>query len=592
MNTVRGDPPDPKGKEWRPILPQRPRRRPFFETTGGRALAAASRSLYTHNPFYVISAALVLYGLSRAFGASERTAEAWTLLGVLWVYTAAMALAGLLIIRLGRVWEDARSIVLVVVVLFGAVSVSFDEILLSDPGSAGGAGLLFVGLGLAIGLSEALLGGAGIRLRALFRAPYYAILSLFYLYPLLLSELFDPADTTAVTWGILAFGAAAGAVFLTLIPAIRRGREYAAENGTPWRWPYFPWVLFGMLGAGALLRSYWLTISFYPAYQMYSPFAPYFLVPFALAGAALLVEFGLVHDRRWMRAAALALPALAVAFSFPPESADHACRAFLMTVTGGLGSPVRAAALAAVVFYAYAALRGLRGARVAAAAAALAASVTGPGTAGLADLQLPGATPLALAALYLALVNLRARSSWLCALSVAAAVASVSLAMRGSGVLPWWPAVTVHLAAAGLLAVGAAFGDRLGRLCQDAGAPVMLWLFAGALFFAGRVAPGVPGWAVGLYCAGVLGATLLYWRAVGNRAYLLAAGAEAAFGAAYLGALLYALVTSSKRGGLAALFWGTVCFALAVGVSSVKGGALAGLRSVAARLKELARKEA
>ena len=160
--------------------PERPRRglpeRPPALRSRLAKLAALPRIFYTHNPFYLVSAALVLYGFDVAFGASDTWADSWTLLGVLSAYTGLMVLAALLIVRLGSVWEDARSVILVVVLLFGAVSVSFDEILVTNP--RGGVGLLLVGLGCAIAMSEALLKGTGIRLGTLFKAPYYAIISI------------------------------------------------------------------------------------------------------------------------------------------------------------------------------------------------------------------------------------------------------------------------------------------------------------------------------------------------------------------------------------------------------------------------------
>ena len=50
------------------------------------------------------------------------------MMGVLAAYTSILAGIGVLIVRRGRVWEDARSIVLILLFQFAAISMSFDEI--------------------------------------------------------------------------------------------------------------------------------------------------------------------------------------------------------------------------------------------------------------------------------------------------------------------------------------------------------------------------------------------------------------------------------------------------------------------------------
>jgi len=62
----------------------------------------------------------------------------------------------------------------------------------------------------------------------------------------------------SLTWGLFLFPVFTGGAFLSLIPAIRRGKDYVADNGTPWQWPWFPWTLFGLLAAAACVRSYLL----------------------------------------------------------------------------------------------------------------------------------------------------------------------------------------------------------------------------------------------------------------------------------------------------------------------------------------------
>ena len=181
-------------------------------------------------------------------------------------YTMPLAAAAGLIIRLGKVWEDARSILLVVVLLFLALSVSFDE----------------SGLAFAVFLSEGLFWLLGIRLAPLIRTGFYLILSLFFIYPVGPNFLLHRGSTEALLWGIFAFPSAMALCFLWLVLAIRRGASYVRNNGTPWKWPWFPWVLFGVLAFGVSVRSYYLCISFVSGGRGDTMFGPYFLVPFLL----------------------------------------------------------------------------------------------------------------------------------------------------------------------------------------------------------------------------------------------------------------------------------------------------------------------
>jgi hypothetical protein len=88
----------------------------------GRELA---RFLYNHNPFYVISTALVLYGLRVSFLSGDAFATRAMIVGLM-SFTLLLASTAWLIIRLGSVWNDARTILLIIVLLFVAISVACD----------------------------------------------------------------------------------------------------------------------------------------------------------------------------------------------------------------------------------------------------------------------------------------------------------------------------------------------------------------------------------------------------------------------------------------------------------------------------------
>ena len=84
----------------------------------------------------------------------------------------------------------------------------------------------------------------------------------FYLYPVSCSSGLTIRTARASTGGFLFFDGH-GPRVLTLLPAIRRGPDYVSNNGSPWRWPWYPWILFGVLGFGVCARAYYLCYTFH-----------------------------------------------------------------------------------------------------------------------------------------------------------------------------------------------------------------------------------------------------------------------------------------------------------------------------------------
>ena len=163
-------------------------------------------------------------------------------------------------------------------------------------------------------------GGIGLRLPRLFRGPYYLLLSLFFVYPMVLAQpvdglpLFKQPHTPTLLWALFGFAAAGGVAFLTLLPAVWQGPEYVRGNGSPWPWPFFPWSLFVFLALAVCGRAFLLCWSFHlldGAGAEDLVFGPYFLAPFGLAVAVVLMELGLVARHRPTQVAAL-LAALAL----------------------------------------------------------------------------------------------------------------------------------------------------------------------------------------------------------------------------------------------------------------------------------------
>ncbi len=320
------------------------------------------RWLYTNNPFYAISAALVFSGLRMSFNTSSSAFQTSALMGGLTAYTLLLAASAWFLIRYGKLWEDVRTLLLLVVLMLLAISVSFDDTLAANRRL--GIPLFVAGLVFAVVLIELLLRGIRLRLPAGFRLPLHAAMALFFLYPVVLSAWIRDTDSAALYWGLFGFSATAGMVFLTLLPAIRRGPGYVAENGSPWRWPWYPWTLFAVLGLGVCVRAYYLCISLHFVGRLSTIFAPFFLIPFFWCLALLLLEVGLVSRIKRVVVWAMLLPAglVGLAITATPESARDL--GFLEMFHHTLGaSPLFLALVAAGVFYLFAWARRVRGAR-------------------------------------------------------------------------------------------------------------------------------------------------------------------------------------------------------------------------------------
>ncbi len=193
------------------------------------ALRWLLRRVYCGNPFYVISADLVFVGLRMSLDSSGKSLETWALLVSLLGYTLLLATTAYVLIRMGSVWDDVRTLLLLVVGMFLAISVTFDETLARNPR----LGMIFFvgGLLFAVAVSEGLLRGIRLRLPAFYRAPYYLILSLFFLYPIALTPLLGDPESEALQWALFGFSTLAGrGVSQPSMPAVKAGGGIRSEE--------------------------------------------------------------------------------------------------------------------------------------------------------------------------------------------------------------------------------------------------------------------------------------------------------------------------------------------------------------------------
>ena len=317
--------------------------------------------LYTHNPFYLISACLFVYGLKLMFRVGDSSVlfqqgavgymQPWNLMGSLAAVTILMAVTAILIVRFGKVWEDARSLVLIVLLMFLAIAVSFDELINVASGAENKliqVGMLFgFGTLLSLATAEGLIRGLRLSIPWAYRLPLYAFIVLFFFWPSLLLPGLIPLTPIQTRMLIVAFPLAAAAVTLSLIPAIRQGTSIIADNGTPWKWPWLPWTPFVFLWAAVCFRSYSLTISFDTPLQTGhfwdSAFGVYQLVPLFAAIATVILEIAVVQKNvRLQNSVMLFLPLLLIPANpwVAPWHHLPTYASFAVYVTDTIASPV------------------------------------------------------------------------------------------------------------------------------------------------------------------------------------------------------------------------------------------------------------
>lgn len=546
---------------------------------GVRRLA---RLLYNHNPFYAISAGLVLYGLYASFSGNGQAFQTHAMIGGLMGFTLLLAFMAWLIVRLGSVWDDARTLLLLVALLFVAISVACDFSLADfDPRGVRSfrAGLTnFLGGYLfSVFVSEGLLLALRIRLPLGFRAPYHLFLVLFFLYPIAMAPLLIDAWNRWLPWAVFGFSPAAGFAVLTLLPAVRRGPAYVRGNGTPWSWPWFPWALFVALGVAVGLRHYSLCVSLHPVPGMASTFRPYFLAPFLLAANVLLLEGAIVARRRGLQVVALFLPFGLLALAGYNGGMNFWHREFLsdfIQVTGG--TPLFYTLIAVVMVHTIAAVRRVPVAADALTLSLAAMAVVAPTAQGLTGYTTPQPLFLLAAGVVQLYAAHRDRSTPRLFAAACLALAAVTSHRYGTWFTDYYGAVAWHLLLAVVLLIGTVPNDRFAMWLQRAGAVLF-----GALMVAWGFSVSDPRWATpsegaaayalaGYPLAMALLAVTYGWL-VGNRAYGIVAAAQVASWAAVTGWRGYGAARQTLAG-LSYLLSGAACFVLAALISLLKTG--------------------
>ena len=534
------------------------------------------RFLYNHNPFYVVSAVLVLYGLHVSFADSLEPTEGWLFTQLFMGYILLLAAAAVLVVRLGRVWEDARTLVLLVALLMVALASSFDRVCLDD--EIQGAKFLACGMAFSLVISETLLRLLRLRFPWSYRAPFYLLLALVFAYPAWLGHLSLEDRTAEMSWFVLGFPTFAAIISVALAPAARRRGRDVIDNGTPWGWPLYPWSLFVLLGAAILLRGYALSLAFDPTKGLASGFQLYFLVPLLLSWLLLWVE-GADHSKPGRKAIAVASPLALLALALPGPATSFAEDRYLQLLQNAVGSPIQIAACLLIAYFLYIWLRGIREAEVGLLLAIGVLAFVDAQTVDLETLSQPHAAPLAAAIALLALGSLWYGSALRMGLAVVAAVAGVSFVLRDTGFVAAHGYVPIHVTFLAVVTLGLTFHDRLGRRIAEAAAEILTFASLLILVAYRFLFPEVPAAAHAAVALAFAATAAAYW--VKNRRF-----AELKAGVTSLAVALVLVGEHFIAGGLAYFVlrgrrwigWGVVFFVVGFGVSLIKGGQIRRIR--------------
>lgn len=428
--------------------------------------------VYTHNPFYLISAVFVLYGLHCAFRATATVPASYALAIGLAVYAAALAIVGWVVVRFGGVWDDARTILLTVLVVLLAMGVGFDHVSIQFPDV--GRLILSASWLYAIALSELMMRGLRIRLPWSLRGPCYLVLALIFLYPIHVMDVVDvAAKWPPVAWAILAFVPLSALAILTFLPAAALLPRSGYDYRTPWSEPYFPWVLPLVLTATLVGRCYALSMSFVPLLGSTPTFQPYFLVLPLLAALCVAMQLARAFGRRDVELALLLAPVALVLLPLL-NVYENANDPYLPLLVSNIASPLFMTLVCVAGFYVYARLRGLAlaeaGVYVMLFLLALVPAQQVTFNAWLAT-QWP---PFALAAALACAVALRRPGSLRLSFATAMILGSLCVAGSETRFMANWGFVPRQLAAAALLLFGALFRDRHAAALRMIGASALL----------------------------------------------------------------------------------------------------------------------
>ena len=535
------------------------------------------RYLYTQNPFYLIGTGLALYGV-RIVASTESSllADPIVLAGMLGAMMVLMALLTFVLIKAGNVWDDARTIMLsMLLVIVGMVTGCDSQVVLRPWTAVAVLGGAFT---ITVVLIESLIRGIGIRVSAHVRVPLYGLLGAIFFFALVFSSEFQiPLVSDLSSSGkIYLFAWVVAGMMLLCLPAIWAGRAVAEPNGTPWAWPFFPWSVFVVLIAAACLRLYLLSLAFYPGEGWSNPLALHFFMPIGLATMILICEAVHRQSKHAHDDCGFGFFAILVGLMAIVWQGDELKHEFASEVANSLASPLF---LALTIVSAYGVILWLRRpyqTPVSQVLVLVVLAFTGPGDL-LPGLAIRSVVPVFLIAAYCGM------SAWLHDSTLRWIAACIPLLLAETlwlGQNYQWVIVAIQaVALCQLLALGIAFSRsdsnalrlRIGTMISTG----LLILLAGGAAITSE-----------LMTLQLLGVCLLL------QASLMVAGVMSRWRPAWIIAAYYSILTlvsvvaqcgmlsdGETRRGLAWIGSATVCFIAGLAISSYKAGWLDGCAS-------------
>ena len=320
-----------------------------LETTSDATVNSDQRSwlvrrLSNENPFYLLSAAFVIHGTGLSIGSDVPLKMLLSLVGG---YLLLLTMIAWGIVRFWQVWDDARSIFMILILLMLELAICFDQSIAQQ--QAGAVSSLIAVTIASLLVAESIIRLLNIRLPAIYRIPFYIQLSLAMLASLIPMSFSDLESPSLVRWAIYAVSLLAGLSMLTLIPAIQTSRNRVERDGCPWVWPIHPWSAFVIVWCCLGFRLYLLTIAFDPVIELSSAaaydgmggiFGGVLLAPMLLGLSSLFVVGAAVHRHWLLHFLALGLPLCAIALSVRPWDANLALANFYREYTQLFGSPL------------------------------------------------------------------------------------------------------------------------------------------------------------------------------------------------------------------------------------------------------------
>ncbi|MEM9826622.1 MAG: hypothetical protein AAF958_08535 [Planctomycetota bacterium] len=336
------------------------------ETTLARAKASHPRGLrrflHTENPFYLISCGLIIYGIQlAALQEGDLLHRSLLMSGWTAFYAVLMSVVVVGIVRLAGVWQDARTVFLIIPLALIASSTGYDEWALQS--RAGACLMATIGMGLSVLLGEFVLRACRLRLPMTYRVTYYAMLGVFFAAAPVFAESVRQRQQDLSGWSGLIFSSAIAVTLLGLVPGIRRRNLGLRHHGSPWRFPLYPLSLFFVLVVVAIIRAHavWMAFAFKGGPIQ---FEAMLIWPLAVSALVLLSSWDLYRKKDREKPAtylAMLLTPLLVVLAIP--SAGETAMPLGQSLPWIFGSARTMTMVSVVMLYGFWWINGIQGAR-------------------------------------------------------------------------------------------------------------------------------------------------------------------------------------------------------------------------------------